>query len=205
MIKYILFVLSFTVSLLFGSVKNVQASEGIILMRSLTKENHKCYATSILMQDANYLISVACRNVKYPPNDSILYYILWATPANGGNPIKLTEIDLGRVYVKTRVPFKNMFVTIESDPKTKLPTGKIVMRGDVEKISFLESFNEEEVTPTKNQEVKNSPTTQQTNIIKEETNPKDKLFIAVQRAGVAAAIVLVILVGVIFAVSRAKG
>ncbi|MCX7928618.1 MAG: hypothetical protein N2558_02950 [Patescibacteria group bacterium] len=178
-------------------------------MRSLTTDSYRCYSTSILMQDSNYLVSVTCRNLKYPADNSILYYILWATPTNESPPIKLAELGLGRISVKTKIPFKNLFVTIENDPKAKYPTGKMVMKGDIEPISFLEPNIKESVTPTNvNLNLTNTETysaQNQEQVTKEKSNPKEKLFSAMQRASIVAAIVLVILVGIIFAVSKAKG
>ncbi|MCS7092353.1 MAG: hypothetical protein NZM26_03315 [Patescibacteria group bacterium] len=209
MVKCVTLIFLFFLLGLLVTTKNTYASEGIIQIRSLTQENYRCFATSVLMQDFNYLISATCRNLKYPADNSILYYILWATPTNGGTYIKLAELGLGRISTKTKTPFKNLFITLESDPKIRYPSGKVVMKGDVEKIAFLEPIAKDEPTPTISNlsptELLTSPTPNQDNTNQEKQSSKDKLLIAVQKAGIAAGIVLVILVGVIFAVSRAKG
>lgn len=203
------FVFVFVVGL-FSTIKDVSASEGLIPMRSLTDDTYRCYSTSILMQDFNYLVSVTCRDLIYPANDSILYYVLWATPVGGGSPVRLAELGLGRISFKTKTQFRNLFVTIENNPKARTPSKEVVIKGDLETISFLErptsititqapsdlSPTQSELTPT---------SAEQNEKVDEKVSSKDKLFVAMQRAGIVAGVVLVILVGVIFAVSRARG
>jgi hypothetical protein len=199
-----------TAMFLFGiflaCVSPARASEGTIELRSMTKDSYRCYATSVLMQDFNYLVSVTCRDLIYPANDSILYYVLWGTPVGGGNPIRFTELGLGRVSFKTKSQFTKLFVTIETNPKARTPSSDVVMRGDLETIRFLE--RPISTTPTTAPVIDQNNITVTPTITEESTealSTKDKLFIAMRRAGIVAGVVLVVLVGVVFAVTKSKG
>lgn len=189
--------------LFFFIFKNVKASDGTFEIRSLTGEPYKCFAASIRMQNLEYRIPFTCRNLIYPAGENIYNYIAWATPKDGGSAIKLGALGLGKGEFKTKTPFTSIFITTEGNSKTKTPSNNIVMRGNIQTIEFME----EEITPTP------SPSpgedTQEENIEEEEVKPelttKDKLVLALKRAGIAALFALVALVGIIFVVSKSRG
>jgi hypothetical protein len=91
------------------------------------------------MQDLNYRVLVSCRDIIYPGGADIFNYVTWANPASGKAPIRLGEIGLGKVEFKVKEPFNTLFVTKERTENPKTPSGNVVMRGNVEVVSFLDS------------------------------------------------------------------
>ena len=122
--------ISFTGLLVFAG--KTLASEGTIELESVTGAPYRCFAASIRMQNLEYRIPMTCINLIYPADENIFNYILWATPSAGGNPLKLGALGLGRGEYKTKTSFSSLFVTTESNKDTKTPSGRVVMRGDID-------------------------------------------------------------------------
>lgn len=187
----------------FYFAKQTIASEGTAELVSITNEPTKCYAASLRMQNLEYRILYSCRYLIYPVDETIFNYVMWATPKDGSKTIKLGTLGLGKGEFKTKTPFTALFVTTESKKDTKTPTGQVVLRGNVEPIKFLE----EELTPTPTPSEEEEQATESE--AEEETTKamttKDKLVLALKRAGIAALFALVALIGVIFVVSRSRG
>lgn len=176
--------------------KHSRATEGTIELRSTTGQNFRCYAASLQMQDLAYNLPFTCRNLIYPIEETIFNYVLWATPTDGTNALRLGVLGLGKGEFRVVKPFTNLFVTTEQNPGVGLPEGKVVMKGNVNPIDFLE-------TPT-------TPTPTPEGQISEPELPKplstrDKLFLALRRAGIAALLALVALIGLIFVITRSRG
>jgi len=193
LIKGILILVFFFLTPVF-SVKNASASEGLIELSSTTGQNLRCFASSLLMQDGNYVIPITCRNLVYPVEEGIFSYFVWATPLGGGSPVRLGELGFGRAEYKIRTAFSSLFVSVEQNKKTRTPSGTIVMRGNVAPIIFLET----------------SPTPSPEGLVVEEPTPtpkpslRTKVSTAVKRAGIAVLLAVVAVMGLVFVLTRPK-
>ncbi len=194
----LLFVLFFLIS------KRAIASEGTIELTSRTGEQTRCYVASLRMQNLEYKMLFSCKYLIYPVDETIFNYVMWAQPKDGGKAIKLGTIGLGKGEFKTRTPFTSLFVTTESNKDTKTPSGKIVMSGNVQPIKFLEEEKISTQTPSPEGE-KNQKEETQKSEEKKELSTKDKFILAFKRAGIAALLALVCLIGIVFVVSRSRG
>ena len=128
-------------AIFFLSAGQASASEGIIQLRNTIGGQSRCFAESVLMPDFNYTVLVSCRDLVYPVSSELLSYVLWASPIDGGSPIKLGDLSLGKVEFKTKTAFANLFATQERDNGVKNPGGPLVMRGSVEQIPLLQNPN----------------------------------------------------------------
>jgi hypothetical protein len=189
--------------LFFFIFKNVKATEGTIELTSQTNEPYKCYAASLRMQNLEYRILFSCRYLIYPVDETIFNYVMWATPRDGGNPLRLGALGLGKGEFKTKTPFSSLFVTTESKRDTKTPTGTVVMRGSVRAIEFLEVETAPSPVPSPDSEEEGEEIAEEE--VKQELTTREKLVLALKRAGIAALFALVALVGIIFVVSKSRG
>jgi hypothetical protein len=196
-----LFMKSFVVSLLLLilSYKLVSATEGTFELRSTDTNNYKCFAASLQMQDLNYTILLSCRNLIFPLDETIYSYILWANPEGGGNAFKLGSINLGRGQYKVKPPFTSLFITAEQNPGVKNPTGKVVMKGSIKPITFLEK----EVSPVE-ETSENGGTTTPTPTPQTQTSIRDRILSGLKRAGLATGLALVAILGLVFILTRPK-
>jgi len=186
--------------------KDTKASEGKIELRSTTGEDYKCLAVSLRMQNLEYRIPFSCRNLIYPAGENIFNYVMWATPTNGGNTLKLGALGLGKGEFKTKTSFSALFVTTESKKDVKAPVGTVVMEGDVESWEFLETQTSPTptLTPAPDEEQNEEAKTDESKP-EEQLTTRQKLVLALKRAGIAALFALVALIGIIFVVSRSRG
>lgn len=191
---------------LIAGVGTAFASDGTFELRSTTQYDYRCFAASLLMQNANYKIIVSCRNILYPvPIEGANYsYVLWANPIDGGNPIKLGGIGLGKGEYATKKAFASLFITTEKNAKANAPAGEVVMRGSVKPITFLEKPTSDTTQQTDNntQEGENkteSPTPEPT-----KTSVRDRLIVGLKRAGLASGLALVAILGLVFILTRPK-
>ena len=102
---YLIF--SLTIAGLFFLAEKVRASEGTVELRSTTVEPYRCWAASVRMQNQEYRIPFTCKYLIYPADENIFNYVVWATPKEGGNPIKLGTLGLGKGEFKTKKSFKD--------------------------------------------------------------------------------------------------
>src|SRR3989344_9373209 len=173
-VKYSFVIISFIVGL-FLLAKTSYASEGLVEIRSETDKDYRCFAASLLQANASYRVIISCRDLIYPPQPDLFTYIIWATPLDGGNPVKFGELGIGKASFETKVAFSNLFVTTERNRGVKRPEGQVVMRGSVESISFLD--NPTTPTPTLSvPEGEKEPT-------QEKLTTGQKLSLALRRAG----------------------
>lgn len=182
----------------FLSPNDVLASEGTIKLISTTQENYRCFASSLQMLNQVYKVTFSCRELIYPVDSNIFNYILWAQPVGEGNPIKLGSLGLGKGQFEVKSAFSGLFVTTESNARVNKPQGRVVMRGNVEPISFLQEPTTPTLTPTKT-EVQSEQPTQPT------LTTRQKLLLALKRAGIAALLTLITLIGLVFVVTRSRG
>ena len=198
----LLLIVIVSITLFTVSKSEVSASDGTFELRSTQGTDSRCYAASLMMQDGVYTVLVSCRDLIYPGEYGLVNYVLWAQPTDGSNPVNLGLLGYGKATFRSRKPFSSLFVTIEGQVGGK-PAGKEVMTGSVNPDTFLERPTT--ATPTPAGEIsepgKTSTQTQPTQPV----STRDKLFLALKRAGIAALIALVALIGLIFVVTRARG
>lgn len=134
------------------------ASEGTVELRNNNGENARCFAASVLMQNLQYTILVSCRDIIYPGGTDIFNYVVWAMPLEDDKPFQLGTLGLGKVEFNTKTAFRTLFVTKEVNSRTRSPEGPVVMQGNVQRITLLDSpaiaqlekpeLGEPEITPT---------------------------------------------------------
>ncbi len=198
-----LFTLFFSLTVIFFVFgKTVHASEGTIELRSTTDEDYRCFVVSVQMQDFKYRVLVSCRNIVYPADDTVFNYILWATGKNDGKLIKFGSLGLGRASFSTGTAFSNMFVTIEKSAKPKEPSNRVVMRGVVEPIGFLQTETSPTPTPEGGEKVEETTDTEQEATV---TSTRQRLITGLKRAGLVSLVALVAIVGLVFVIARSRG
>lgn len=175
-----------------------KASQGLAELRSTTGEEYRCFVSSMIMQDLKFTLLISCVNLLYPADENIFRYALWANPLEGGNPVFLGDLGLGKATFRIDRPFSSLFVTTEP-PGTKRPEGRVVMRGGIEPIGFLER----QTTPTPTPEGEEAAPEE----VQEEENltTREKLVLALRRAGVVAFVALIALIGLVFVITRSRG
>ncbi len=194
---------------LFVFLRTVSASEGTFELRSTDGNDYKCFAASLRMQNGVYKVILSCRNIIFPVDETIFSYILWANPETGGTPVKVGSVGLGKGEYGVKTSFASLFVTTEQNPNVKTPEGKVVMKGSIKTIRFLEEDvtndngngeddedgNDEEKSDT--EEPTQAPEQEKSSI-------RDRLLTGLKRAGLASALALVAILGLVFVLTRPK-
>lgn len=152
------------------------------------------------MQNLVYQVPISCRDIVYPVNNTIFSYILWANPVDGSKPIKLGPINLGKAEFSVKVPFASLFITTEQNPGVKEPTGDIVMKGSIKPITFLEKPGTPAPTIQPGEEGTTSPKQSTTS----QPSVRDRLITGLKRAGLASALALVAILGLVFVLTRPR-
>lgn len=187
--------------------KPTHASEGTAEVISTTGRA-RCLATSVLMQNRRYKVVVSCRDLIYPPTPDLLTYMVWATPVGGGNPERLGELGVGKAEFTTNTAFSDLLVTTETDNRVRSPSDRVVMRGNIQPVSFLESAVEAAQAPPAERE---EPAEEFGEMIEEPTptptpTPEQpRVLSGLQRAGIIFIIVVFVLILIIAAITRARG
>jgi hypothetical protein len=179
----------------------VSASEGTFELRSTNQNTYRCFAASLQMQNLMYQVTVSCREIVYPVDETIYSYILWANPVDGSKPVKLGPINLGKAEFSVKPPFDSLFITNEQNPGVKDPTGDVVMKGSIKPITFLEKPGTPAPTEQPGQKGTTSPQKSTTNT----QSLRDKLLTGLKRAGLASALALVAILGLVFVLTRPRG
>jgi hypothetical protein len=193
----------------FLTKNRVLASEGLVELRSTTEDDYHCFVASLLMTDGKFNVNVSCVDLLYPPRPpDVNVYMLWGTPSSGDKAIKIGELGVGKAEFDVKEAFTTLYVTVEENDKVKTPGQYIVMEGVVEPISFLQRSQSPTPTPEENEETTTEESGEEgeeeiTDVSKLST--KDKLLLAFRRAGIAALLALVAIVGLIFVVARSRG
>ncbi len=182
---------------LFFFTKVSFASEGTIEMLSTTAEDYRCWVASVRMQNQDFRIAFTCRNLIYPVDDNVFNYVLWTQPLDGSKPVKLGVLGLGKGEFRTQKPFSELFVTTEKSKDVKSPENPVIMRGSVESLEAF--FGRPTPTPTPTPEKKTTEAGGQ------ELTTRQKLLLALRRAGIAALIALVAIIGLVFVITRSRG
>lgn len=190
--------------------RETYASEGTFEIRSTNRETYRCWASSLYMPNYRYRIIIGCIDLIYPPQPPELYryYIIWANPISGGKAIRLGELGGGKGNFEVREPFSELFVTLENANNIKVPSNQVVMRGRVEPIGFLLRSTTPTPTPRideTSEEVIDEEVDQKTPSDTSQLSTREKLVLALRRAGIAAVVALVVIIGLVFVVSRSRG
>ena len=199
--KLVLLITLFSLALIF-SPDNVSASRGTIDMRSTNNEDYRCYASSLVMQNNRYDVAINCVNVTFPINPpDISTYVVWADPINGKGPLRLGDLQKGVVRFEVQQPFTRLYITEEANANVRAPSADVVMSGQVESIDFLER----ETSPTPTTEVSEAEEVEEGEEDTSQLSTREKLMLALRRAGIAAIIALIAIVGLVFVVTRSRG
>lgn len=190
--------ISLTALLLLSKV--TFASEGLYEMESTNENDYRCFAVSIQLLDLSYRVVITCRDLLYPAGDDIFTYTLWKAPEDGDDPEKLGELGFGRAEFKTKGAFSTLFVTTEKSKKAKSPEGPVVMRGDAERIAFLDKEEEEEEEEITDGE----ETTEDEAVLSPTPSARDRLIQGIKRAGLVAVLAIAAIIGLIFVLTRPK-
>jgi hypothetical protein len=184
--------------------REAYASEGFVELRSTVGQDTRCWASSLLMQDNAFTVTISCRDLIYPADVQVKRYIVWAVPTTGKDYINLGELEYGKRTFRTDKPFSTLLVSTETNPG-RAPAGTIVMRGNIQPISFLQRPTTPTPT-TANAQISGSEN-QQTdqNQAAKTLTTREKLVAAFKKAGVAALLALIALIGLIFVITRSRG
>lgn len=134
--------------ILVAFASQASASEGQAEMKNLVGDPSQCQVTSGLFAGSEYNILVLCRDLVYRNNPEALYYIVWAQPTQGGDPIKLGDLGLGNALFKTKTSFNRVFATQERDRNVKKPTGVVAMSGNMHGFALFSTNSASPVAPT---------------------------------------------------------
>lgn len=189
--------LVFLLSKLF--VADTHASEGVFNIHSTQGQSMRCYASSILMLDRNYNVLVSCRDIVYPAQGEVFSYVVWANALEETKPIRLGTLGLGRALFKTKKKFGSLFVTTEASKNPRTPSANIVMRGNLESIPLLERPTTP--TPTTEEQTTKTPEGQEG---VEDGSSRNKVVSGLRRAGLIIFVVLIVVVGIVFIVTRTR-
>ncbi|QQG47481.1 MAG: hypothetical protein HY044_00055 [Candidatus Woesebacteria bacterium] len=179
------------------STKVSHAFEGSFELKNQVGTNDRCVAYVAGLENSNYKILFSCRDLNYPGGETLSYYIAWANPQAGGNPIRLGDLNLGSAEFQTNKALSSIFVTREADRGTRNPSTNVVMKGNFEKSDFLASSQSPEV-PTKPAQ---SPSSTPQSEAKVTQNPITNIL---KTASVFAIIGLVALIGLVFFLARPR-
>jgi hypothetical protein len=187
--------------------KPAQASEGTANLTSPTAENASCFISSVLLENRNYKLIVSCRDLIYPPSQDLFSYILWTTPAEGGNAIKLGELGVGKAEFNTNRAFSELFVTSEPDNRVRSPSDRVIMRGSIEPLNFEGKVEAAQAPP----EEKEEPAESFGEIIEEPTPTPTPIpqqpgvLGGIRRAGIIALAIFFVIILAIAAITRSRG
>jgi hypothetical protein len=205
-INTIFFALLLSIGVIFlTTAKTSYAAEGMVELRSTTRESYRCYAYYQLLPDQNQTVLVSCRDLVYPTGSSIIYYILWMQPTDGSAPRRLGELGYGSLSARTPIPFGQLFVTTEQVQNTNKPVGPVAMKGSIAPIPFLDRATTGTPTPVITNAGTGTPEPGISATPTEGASTGSKIATAFKRAGLAALLALLALIGLVFAITRSKG
>lgn len=189
--------------LALSNFKEAFASEGLAELRSTTQDDYHCFVASLLMTSGKFNVNVSCVDLLYPPRPpDVNVYMLWGTSASDDKPVKIGELGVGKAEFDVKTPFTTLYVTVEESSRVRSPGNYIVMEGPVEPIPFLQRPQSPTPTPEDGEEA-STEGEEQTDV--SQLSTKDKLLLAFRRAGIAALLALVAIVGLVFVVTRSRG
>lgn len=182
--------------------ENASASRGTVDLRSTNNADYRCFASSLVMQNNKYDVAINCVNVTFPINPpEISTYVVWVDPVAGRGPVRLGDLQKGVVRFEVQQAFTRLYITEEANAGVRAPSANVVMSGQVEPIDFLER----ETSPTPTTEVSAAEEADNGETDTSQLSTREKLMLALRRAGIAAIIALIAIVGLVFVVTRSRG
>lgn len=200
--KFSFFIPLIALFILLLQPEPVSAREATYELRSTTVYDYRCWASSLQMQNKQYSIAISCRDLIYPIEGGETVYLLWATPDDGSNAVKLGTLNYGTGSFKMTKSFDSLYVTTEVGPNVKLPQGRVVMRGSAESIDHLETVSTPTPTPESEETESDTSTTEEED---KELTTRERLVIGLKRAGMVSLLAFVALIGLIFVITRSRG
>lgn len=131
---------------LIASPGSAHASEGTAEIKSTTGDKTRCFASSVLMQNFEYKVIVSCRDLIYPPTEDSFAYVIWAVSLEDSKVLRLGSLGFGKVELRTKDAFSELFVTTERNDRPRNPSVNIVARGFMSSIDILEKGTPEDTT-----------------------------------------------------------
>lgn len=135
-------IFSVLVSLVFALIitaSAVSANEGSAI---LSGDNVSCEGIS-LWKGSNYRVVGRCEGLVYPYATQQDHYVLWAKTAEGGELVRVGEVDRGYWDGNVADSFTSLYLTAESDGLPRRPSTSQVASGSVAEFGFS---NSEEVS-----------------------------------------------------------
>jgi hypothetical protein len=149
-IKSAVCVASLVLAMLFVSPAMVSASRGTVEMQS-SNSAARCWAVSGINASLSYTVIVNCLDLIYPISTAKTAYVAWAkyiTLPNqalgvimGNKPsnyFKLGNLGQGFANFTTGKAFSEILITKEVNDAVGAPSSDVLMRGNVQPITFLE-------------------------------------------------------------------
>ncbi|HJZ06277.1 hypothetical protein A2634_02395 [Candidatus Amesbacteria bacterium RIFCSPHIGHO2_01_FULL_48_32] len=120
----------------------VGASEGTADIFSLRGRRERCFLASVLMPSGNYKVIMSCRDMIFPPEQFVYGYAVWINPVEGGDPIKLGSLGVGKGEYGTKKAFSSVYIS-EDRPIVREGTRKIfppaLMQGEMKPLNIWAS------------------------------------------------------------------
>lgn len=201
MFKKILLAVLLTSTFMLLKPPKALAAEGTVELRSTINESYRCFASFLQTKPNTYTISVSCRDLIYPVGPNLFYYDLWGTPSDGTEPILFGSLGSGRNVYESKKDLVSLFVTTEAKNNLRQPAGKIVMKGNIQKIEFLDNGSSQP-TPTISEPNDNGQVKELTPTPLPST--KDRLITGFKRAGIISILALIGIIALIFIITRSK-
>ena len=203
--KKTILTLILAVTVLFAVHTQANASEGTV---DLIGDNVECLGMSVATYSKQFSILLRCENLTYPPSDTGILYYVWVTDLEKGKPIRLGNLEYGRELFKANVPFKDMYVTIESRKNPNSPSNEIVMTGQLQSFEFnnITSMQPSTITPPpSNGQVTDEDTAQEI----DDQSESSTSFLAnitsfLLRAGIIVLVVIAIVGIILFVISKLR-
>lgn len=189
--------------------KNINANEGIVLMRGAGVSG-SCFAASVYV-DGTYRVLATCRDLKIALSPEQNRYIAWIV-GEDGKVRRLGEIDNGKLSTSINIKFTELFVTVESDDYGNKPSENVLLSGVVQPINFVSGEADTKVTVT----IAPTPTPTKTNAKITPVTVKDDVVVKTPSQGIGGALstvlkialfgfgALLLIVGVFSFISRKR-
>lgn len=113
----------------------VSAHEGSV---DLTSNDVSCKGVSIY-QNGYYRVNGRCDGLVYPYETIYNKYVLWGKTTDGGQMVRVAEIDRGYFSGNISSAFDGMYVTAEKDGLVRKPSDRQILAGKVTPFSFDKS------------------------------------------------------------------
>lgn len=122
--------------MLFVFASQVEANEGVVVLRPEAGYEGECYAASVFI-DGSYKVLATCRNLPTALGAENNRLLLWRED-DTGKMARVGELTRGKLQASVNSKFVRLFVTSEAEGSPKLPEGPILAQGNLTAINFDE-------------------------------------------------------------------